>query len=775
MGQEKFPIIHSKSHKLRIESSPQFFGGAPPVAVRSPAPFAGCFLDNRPDISCGFRGHDPGHPVPREFLVAATDLPLNVSSDGPFIILQFIDLIGFEPEVLSVHHQATSPERGAGARHLMSSRSPEAPNLSQIWERPLLLLARHDNNYIPNESTLRQIETIRKPIKVVAILGKIRTGKSFLMNQLLGYPGGPNGFALGHTVQTCTKGEGLGDAQELDAGRNHDLMLFTFTVLACSYLIYNFTQVIAEPHIDDLGCVCHLLEKVHSYHADGSDFSQFAPSLLFLCRDCQFVLPEGQTLSSYLEQILRPKGTNSTRNETRRMINKIFPHRSLMELPRPVFDERQFTELDRGGLAGRRVLRPEFTGQLQALLETVLRDAPLFGIRGNNTTGVGYAEWIRLCVSSLNSASGQLHIPEMCEAVKDHALMKGIEAAFTQFQRDIGKIQLPLDDAGLQKALNKPWNEAQRTIISLIFPDQFSSGMAELQVRCQEAFDLLGEKNARRFDRFSDQTWEHATAQIRDKVQKKASYRIITALTLCLCVGKLYTSMNQFNEDRNAAQRAYLAATEGRGPGQEHLATLVPQLDALGQRVGALLESAENRHRLEQLNRQLQEQVAKTAEMKHKLAEQKDVMQRYQARLTNLQKDRAEDEARFAREKREFDQRLEQAARRQDERLQEANREAEARYQRQRAEHQEELRREREAWREQQERRDAEQREREREAERREALQLLRMASISDVRMGGYGGYGGMVVGGYGGMGGAPPQLRSSPSRSPTLTPEWCT
>ena len=60
-----------------------------------------------------------------------------------------------------------------------------------------------DSNFRVNETAIRFLESIENPVAVVAVAGLYRTGKSFLLNQLLKKSGG---FQVGPTVNACTRG-----------------------------------------------------------------------------------------------------------------------------------------------------------------------------------------------------------------------------------------------------------------------------------------------------------------------------------------------------------------------------------------------------------------------------------------------------------------------------------------------------------------------------------------------------------------------------------------
>ncbi len=98
---------------------------------------------------------------------------------------------------------------------------------------------------------------------MIAIAGKYRGGKSYIINSLIGKPGC---FVVGNSTTACTQGlwmwnkaipcktkdgktinvifidtEGLGDTEK---GVDNDVRIFMFAMLISSHLIYNCTSVI---------------------------------------------------------------------------------------------------------------------------------------------------------------------------------------------------------------------------------------------------------------------------------------------------------------------------------------------------------------------------------------------------------------------------------------------------------------------------------------------------------------------------------------------------
>jgi hypothetical protein len=120
------------------------------------------------------------------------------------------------------------------------------------------------------------LSAIDGPLSIIAVVGQYRTGKSFLLNRIL--LGRNDGFAVGSTVNACTKGlwiwseplraiaadgtavnlliidtEGL---NSMEAGTKHDCIIFALALLTSSFFLYNSVGTISESAIDTVVCVC---------------------------------------------------------------------------------------------------------------------------------------------------------------------------------------------------------------------------------------------------------------------------------------------------------------------------------------------------------------------------------------------------------------------------------------------------------------------------------------------------------------------------------------
>ena len=127
-------------------------------------------------------------------------------------------------------------------------------------QRAVILIEADDKGgFRVNPEALEILSAIKKPLAVVSVVGKYRTGKSFLLNRIL--LNRKSGFGVGPTIMACTKGiwmwsepimvetvdgeecalilldtEGLG---ALDENANHDTRIFLLALLLASNFIYN--------------------------------------------------------------------------------------------------------------------------------------------------------------------------------------------------------------------------------------------------------------------------------------------------------------------------------------------------------------------------------------------------------------------------------------------------------------------------------------------------------------------------------------------------------
>ena len=190
----------------------------------------------------------------------------------------------------------------------------------------------------------KRLDESQDQLVVVAVVGAYRTGKSFLLNQLMNKQ---DGFPLGATVQSKTKGiwawlsrhptsperllllldtEGLDDPEKADA--DHDVSIFSLALLLSSIFVYNSKGVIDNKALEELHLVSELTEHIRiksgskekeeqkkkeeeeEEEEEGKEFHGFFPHFIWAVRDfflkCE-VDGEEVTPTEYMEWHLKAK------------------------------------------------------------------------------------------------------------------------------------------------------------------------------------------------------------------------------------------------------------------------------------------------------------------------------------------------------------------------------------------------------------------------------------------------------------------------------------
>uniref|UniRef100_A0A8C2Y922 GB1/RHD3-type G domain-containing protein n=1 Tax=Coturnix japonica TaxID=93934 RepID=A0A8C2Y922_COTJA len=189
---------------------------------------------------------------------------------------------------------------------------------------PLCLVHNEDCKLSLNPAALAVLRGVTQPVVVVAMVGPLGSGKSFLMKRLAQKC---TGSPLGSAAQTQTKGiwmwclphpckpgvalvlldtEGLGEANKGDS--HSDIWIFTLALLLSSTFVFNCKQSTNDSMLQKLlmDLTHHVRVRVKADKAEPADeFVRVFPGFVWVVRD--FRLQEGQQPISgdeYLRQIL---------------------------------------------------------------------------------------------------------------------------------------------------------------------------------------------------------------------------------------------------------------------------------------------------------------------------------------------------------------------------------------------------------------------------------------------------------------------------------------
>ena len=287
------------------------------------------------------------------------------------------------------------------------------------------------------EEAIEMLSKIESNLAVISIAGIYRSGKSYLLNRLLGRQ---DGFEIGPNISSCTKGiwiwgdtiklnnkntevliidtEGLASAFE-DRNENIDIIIFCLSVLLSSLFIYNSMKNIDESAIESLALVLNFAKKIQSKFNSLNDYANNFPSFLWVLRDfaLELIDEKGKEISTkqYMENALKEENINNIsnneynknileeinkKNEIRKIIKLFFKERDCYTLIRPIHDEKKLKIIDQ---IPQEQLRPEFLSQMNLLVQKIFDNIRPKNINGGYMNGPMFLNLAKMYINSLNS------------------------------------------------------------------------------------------------------------------------------------------------------------------------------------------------------------------------------------------------------------------------------------------------------------------------------------------------------------------------------------
>ena len=281
-----------------------------------------------------------------------------------------------------------------------------------------------------------------KQIGILSLVGKYRTGKSFLLNRVLIEKKSLKGFEVAPTIKPCTKGiwlwsspliinnnysnnpfpaylidtEGLG---AYDEEVNHDTKIFLIAILISSLFIYNSFGTIDEVALNNLSLILNLSKSLkirnnsNSLNANDNDEEEMAkyfPSLLWILRDFALKLEDNEgnviTAKQYLENaLMKQKGSSERieeKNLVRKMIKTYFLERDCFPMVRPVENERELQKLMT--LSDNKI-RPEFLRQCEMLRNKIYMKIKPKTFNGQILSGQMLINLLKSIIEAINEGA----------------------------------------------------------------------------------------------------------------------------------------------------------------------------------------------------------------------------------------------------------------------------------------------------------------------------------------------------------------------------------
>ncbi|GJP39214.1 hypothetical protein CLOM_g23607 [Closterium sp. NIES-68] len=448
------------------------------------------------------------------------------------------------PAVLS----PLSPSRAGGSPVAASIPDP-------LTSRAIRLVYKDDQGvFRMDPEAVSALRRLRGPLGVVAVCGRARQGKSFILNQLLGRS---SGFTVGPTYRPCTKGlwiwsspvkvtapDGssyhllLLDSEGIDAydqTGTYSTQIFSLAVLLSSLFVYNQMGGIDESSLDRLSMVTEMAKHIQVRASSASaaaaagsaggagsststqELGLFSPVFFWLLRDFYFDLTEdGRVITprDYLETALQSmaEGSESARakNQIRESIRSLFPDRDCFALVRPISNEKLLQKLDHLPMDQ---LRPEFKQGLDAFTQSVFARARPKRVGGTVMTGPILAGLTQTYIQALNNGA----VPTILNSwlsVEETECRRAFEAALEAYTRAFGNpasadeddlrarhraALLAAEAAFREEAVGEgqarqKYEEKLREEAGKRFEDVLKRVAAEAEVRCTRFLDALEAK-----------------------------------------------------------------------------------------------------------------------------------------------------------------------------------------------------------------------------------------------------------------------------------------
>ena len=332
---------------------------------------------------------------------------------------------------------------------------------------------------IPEQAKKLLSQKATESIGIISLVGKYRTGKSFLLNRVILNRQQNSGFDVGPTFKPCTKGiwiwsepliitnnhspkpfpcflidtEGLG---AYDEEVNHDSKIFLIAVLISSLFIFNSFGAIDENAINTLSFVLNLSKtiKIKSVNKEDNEeeLAEYFPTLLWLLRDFSLkledkngnVITEKQYLENALENISGSSDVVEEKNRVRNLIRTYFPEKDCYVMVRPVEKESDLQNLQNIPDYG---LRKEFVEQAKIFRNKVMKKTKPKTFRKKLLNGSMLVELVQSILDSINGGSIPV-IENSWKYVLQNECMKNSKDMINKFVNEINKYR--------QENKNKP-------------------------------------------------------------------------------------------------------------------------------------------------------------------------------------------------------------------------------------------------------------------------------------------------------------------------------
>ena len=339
-------------------------------------------------------------------------------------------------------------------------------------------------NFVLNPEAEDFISSIESNISSLCIVGKYRTGKSYLLNKIINNSDS-KGFEISSTTNSCTKGiwvwnepvtfnnsnnnsvlimdtEGLLSG---DRDKSIDQRIFVLSILLSSYFIFNSMHSIDEASIEALSLVIQFAKKIQTEFVNNEEnFNNNFPKFLWVLRDFNLDLVDNDnnpiTAKEYLEEALKYREDNTNNNlnnsilnssinlnastidslqminETRKQIKLVFKDRDLKTIPAPA----EYKKLKNLNTLGNNQLKENFKLEIKNLVNYIGINIKPKLLQGSYLNGKMFVNLIKTYIKALNSENLP-NIKSSWKIVVDNQVNDIQEKAFNKYLDEMIKLE----------------------------------------------------------------------------------------------------------------------------------------------------------------------------------------------------------------------------------------------------------------------------------------------------------------------------------------------
>lgn len=337
---------------------------------------------------------------------------------------------------------------------------------------------------------LEAIERISTPIAAVAVIGPYRSGKSFLLNQLLSLSC-YEGFGVGHMRDTKTKGiwvwgtpiklviDGVETSvlyldtegfESVGKSNVYDDRIFALATIMSSVLIYNLPETIREADISRLSFAVELAEEFYG-RVKGQDVA-FEPAKLLWLIQRDFL--QGKTVQEMVNEALQvvPNHDGDRNldqvNQIRESLAIMGDNSTAFSLPQPHLQRTKLCDLKDGELDPLYVQKRE---QLKELVASIIRPKV---VQGKSLNGKEFVSFLEKILDALNK--GEIPSTGSLVEVFNNRIL---ERCLKLYNERMGEVGFPLSE----RALEKVHDETREEVMKVFDEQHFGHHHAQLSVK----------------------------------------------------------------------------------------------------------------------------------------------------------------------------------------------------------------------------------------------------------------------------------------------------